>query len=106
MYAARGLALTCYQLYADQKTGLAADNVAFNTGGKLWIEQVKKWRVAGGIRGMPGVKGKGGRGPPGTKAQGNKGEKGLDYSISYSSYLLRPEVSVLPFSVSSLSAWC
>ena len=107
MWAAEGLAETCYITYADMPTGLGPDEVMFKTsdsrgfgkqqdgtwlngGGELWIDAVDTWKRRG--RGMvPGT---------GDKKKKIYSEKerltgsgtGRDYTVKKSAYLLRPEV--------------
>ncbi|KAJ7784542.1 glycoside hydrolase family 47 protein [Mycena metata] len=118
MWAAAGLAQTCYILYADQPTGLAPEEVVFKPansgrwglgkdgkwqegGGRRWIEGVEAWRAASVGSGTW----KGPLLPPGvgedvkpivyTEAERKLGKgKGRDYSVYQTAYLLRPEVSV------------
>ncbi|KAJ7044145.1 glycoside hydrolase family 47 protein [Mycena alexandri] len=115
MWAAAGLAQTCYMLYADQPTGLAPEQVVFKPansgrwglgndgkwqegGGQRWIEEVEAWRassVGSGTWKGPFL-------PPGvgedvkpivyTEAERRLGKgKGRDYSLYQTAYLLRPE---------------
>ena len=107
MWAAEGLAQTCWLIYADQPTGLGADSVImdtiFVTGGMgeeikketktlLWMDAVDKWRK-GGRRGVvPGLA------PKRPVIFNEKDEPSTrrakrDYSIMDGRYLLRPEVS-------------
>ncbi|KAJ6582035.1 glycoside hydrolase family 47 protein [Mycena capillaripes] len=115
LWAAAGLAETCYMLYADQPTGLAPDEVGFKLtdssrwglskegkwlegGGKRWIDAVEAWRKAGAGSGTW----KGRRLPPGvgedtkplvyTEIERTRGTgQGRDYSAKKLEYLLRPE---------------
>ncbi|KAJ7699061.1 glycoside hydrolase [Mycena rosella] len=115
MWAAAGLAETCYTLYADQPTGLAPEVTVFRLGnsaawgmdkhgnwmeggGWRWIDEVEKWRTGGAGSGTW----KGRRLPPGVgedtppvvytereRVQGTG--KGRDYAAKRTEYLLRPE---------------
>ncbi|KAJ6592323.1 glycoside hydrolase family 47 protein [Mycena vulgaris] len=115
LWAAAGLAETCYMLYADQPSGLAPDVTVFKLGnsaawgmdkngkwmeggGRRWIDEVEAWRVGGAGSGTW----KGRRLPPGVgegiqpmvyteieRAQGTG--RGRDYSVQQTAYLLRPE---------------
>ncbi|KAJ7117470.1 glycoside hydrolase [Mycena epipterygia] len=115
LWAAAGLADTCYLLYADQPTGLAPDEVVFKLGnsagwglgkdgkwmeggGRRWIDEVEAWRAAGAGSGTW----KGRRLPPGvgenvkpvvyTELERTRGSgQGRDYSVKRLEYLLRPE---------------
>ncbi|KAJ7509692.1 glycoside hydrolase family 47 protein [Mycena galericulata] len=112
LWAAAGLAQTCYLLYADQPTGLAPDEVQMKLrtsakwgqgkdgkwlegGGRRWIDEVEAWRAGSGTW-------KGRRLPPGvgddlkpvvyTELERVRGTgKGRDYSVKQTGYLLRPE---------------
>lgn len=107
MWAAEGLAETCYMTYADMPSGLGPDEVLFKTANSksYGMQPDGSWAVGGGERWMDAVdlwKIKG-RGPvPGT---GDKEKKvytekerltgsgsGRDYAVKKSAYLLRPEV--------------
>ncbi|KAJ7464483.1 glycoside hydrolase family 47 protein [Mycena latifolia] len=115
LWAAAGLAETCYMLYADQPSGLAPDITAFKLGtsarwgmdkdgkwmeggGRRWIDEVKAWRMGGAGSGTW----KGRRLPPGvdenvrpvvyTEFERMHGSgQGRDYSVKQTEYLLRPE---------------
>ncbi|KAK7024934.1 alpha-1,2-mannosidase [Favolaschia claudopus] len=112
LWAAEGLARTCYLFYADQPTGLAPEEISLKVsgdvryglgqegkwlegGGRRWIDEVEAWRA--------GTKWKGQRRtPPGvgeevlpvvyTEAERMRGSgRGRDYVIRQAAYLLRPE---------------
>jgi len=101
MWAAEGLAHTCWVMYADQPSGLGAEIVTFDGrwskeppspirpshGWKeqRWMEHVNRWEQGGRTSGKP--PGVGDAGLP------MKVEDGLpmDYVIHTSTYLLRPE---------------
>ncbi|KAF4602218.1 hypothetical protein EYR40_005422 [Pleurotus pulmonarius] len=42
MWAAKGLAYTCYVAYADQATGLGPDGAQFDSRSTLWVDEVRK----------------------------------------------------------------
>lgn len=100
MWAAAGLADTCYMLYADQPTGLAPEDIVVKPaegGGRQWLDEVEAWRRARRLSGR--------RFPPGvgqsitpvvyTEQERLTGTgKGRDYVIRNPMYLLRPEVCV------------
>ncbi|KAG6869223.1 hypothetical protein C0993_009086 [Termitomyces sp. T159_Od127] len=102
LWAAEGLAETCYLTYADQPTGLGPDEMIFdtappkktwdpmgsqwrvNTHGTLWLDAMKKWKKSGSRGAPPGL--------------GNKKpvihditQHNRDYGIKKAAYLLRPE---------------
>ncbi|KAF7308236.1 alpha-1,2-Mannosidase [Mycena chlorophos] len=98
LWAAAGLAETCYALYADQPTGLAPDQILIKVSsarGIPWFAEVGKWREE------PTWKGKRAT-PPGVgenlksviytehERQTGRG-RGRDYAIRIAAYLLRPE---------------
>ncbi|KAJ7763659.1 glycoside hydrolase family 47 protein [Mycena maculata] len=115
LWAAAGLAETCYMLYADQPTGLGPEQVLFKLGdsnrwglakdgrwleggGRRWIGEVEAWQAAGAGSGTW----KGRRLPPGvgedtkpvvyTELERMHGSgKGRDYGVKQTGYLLRPE---------------
>ncbi|KAJ7250458.1 glycoside hydrolase family 47 protein [Mycena haematopus] len=114
LWAAAGLAETCYLLYADQPTGLAPDEIIFKRtgdsryglkdgkwlegGGWRWIDEMEKWRTASVGSGTW----KGRRLPPGvgedtkpvvyTELERSRGTgRGRDYGVKKTAYLLRPE---------------
>ncbi|RDB20921.1 Endoplasmic reticulum mannosyl-oligosaccharide 1,2-alpha-mannosidase [Hypsizygus marmoreus] len=85
-WAAEGLAYTCWMTYADQATGLGADEMRMerwkegDAAGK-WMRHVEEWDK-GGRRG-----GK----PPGVREGKTKASGRREYSFQKMSYLLRPE---------------
>ncbi|KAF9561220.1 glycoside hydrolase family 47 protein [Agrocybe pediades] len=96
MWAAEGIAQTCWATYADQPTGLGPDEVVMDTvaddnsktsqnGEKsatfLWIDAVEKWRKSGRRGIVPGL-----REPIPVKPG-----KVRDYVFRRPGYLLRPE---------------
>ncbi|KAF8582069.1 glycoside hydrolase family 47 protein [Ramaria rubella] len=89
---AEGLAHTCWIMYADQPSGLGAEMVTFD-GGKdasevKWMRRLEKWKEDGKPGGKP--PGVGNAAPPLPSGGGNII---MDYSLTTSSYLLRPEAS-------------
>ncbi|RDB23578.1 Mannosyl-oligosaccharide 1,2-alpha-mannosidase MNS3 [Hypsizygus marmoreus] len=108
LWAAEGIAQTCWLTYADQPTGLAPDEVVMKTleGKKTWDAKGSQWRTSSNsflwMDAMKAWKRNGGRGPPpgvGDKKSvvyTNKGPQGKreperDYSVKKAEYLLRPE---------------
>ncbi|KAF9269065.1 glycoside hydrolase family 47 protein [Marasmius fiardii PR-910] len=93
MWAAEGLAQTCWLSYADQPTGLGPDEMLFKTtsrNGYTWIDAIERWRKSGSRGVPPGVDDK--RPIALTKEQLLKGDvKSRDYMLKKSGYLLRPE---------------
>lgn len=119
LWAAEGLATTCWLMYADQPSGLAPDEIVFRsrqtgrqpgafgkhfagvagggdiTRGGLWVDAMDRWRVKGGNGTPPGL---GFRAPvPYSKQELKKSAEPMrrDYSIAKSEYLLRPEVRLI-----------
>ncbi|CAK5267461.1 unnamed protein product [Mycena citricolor] len=115
LWAAKGLAETCFMMYADEESGLSPEQLIFQVkdrrwgklqngswvdgGGRRWIDEVKNWRHRLGM-GLGRFKYR--RFPPGveeklepivySKDQRQRGSgKGRDYSIKQTAYLLRPE---------------
>ncbi|KAJ7918615.1 glycoside hydrolase family 47 protein [Mycena leptocephala] len=110
LWAAAGLAETCYMLYADQSTGLGPEEVVFKLassakwgmgkdgtwmegGGRRWIDEVEAWRAAT-WRKSPLPPGVGGDMKPVvyTELERTRGTgRGRDYAVQKAEYLLRPE---------------
>jgi len=101
LWAAEGLAQTCYLTYADQPTGLGPDIITVRSGGLHpeipWMVAMQEWKRQG-RRGLPpGVGDK----RPWTGDSNNTTDMlsretsitGKDYYIRNSEYQLRPEVS-------------
>ena len=101
MWAAEGLAHTCWIMYAEQPSGLGAEVVMFD-GWRIytdpqssgdwnqqrWMEHVRRWEQDGRIGGKPpGV---------GNASLPRKFKDGLpmDYMLLNPNYLLRPEVRI------------
>jgi mannosyl-oligosaccharide alpha-1,2-mannosidase len=90
-WAAKGLAYTCWIMYADQATGLGPDEVQMQVwyGGDAkagrWVDHVDDWETEGG----------GADSPPGLDEVPPEQEpESRDYSPRKPGYLLRPEVSL------------
>jgi len=93
MWAAEGLAQTCYLTYLDQPTGLSPDEIIIYStpdraqpnrqilGGPRWIYALEKWRASGSRGTPPGLAQ---RKPVMWKAE-------RDYHVVKTWYLLRPE---------------
>ncbi|TFK39927.1 glycoside hydrolase family 47 protein [Crucibulum laeve] len=106
LWAAEGLAQTCWLTYADQPSRLAPDEIQIKVdpAGKTWdgtrwwqktesyswIEAMEKWRKSGSRGVAPGV---GDKAPVVYSESERKTGKGSrrDYAIRKSGYLLRPE---------------
>lgn len=109
MWAAEGLAQTCWMTYADQPTGLGPDEMMMeSTPGKkswnhngnhwwqqvetfTWISAVDRWNKAGRRGPVPGTADKKPVIYSEEELMSGKA-KGRDYLIYRSGYLLRPEV--------------
>lgn len=107
MWAAEGLAQTCYLTYADQPAGLGPDEIiVFSTpdrkepnkqmlGGQRWIYALEKWKAAGARETPPGLA----RNEPVVYSEAERksgrdsGTSEKDYRLIKPGYLLRPEVS-------------
>lgn len=92
MWAAKGLAETCYLTYADQPSGLCPDEVLFVPGGVPWMEVMEKWRKHGGRPPIPGL----GKKEPVVIAESEQDSRykkhiKMDYWMRDGSYKLRPE---------------
>ncbi|KAG6896530.1 hypothetical protein C0992_007664 [Termitomyces sp. T32_za158] len=111
LWAAEGLAETCYITYADQPTGLGPDEMIFKTApskktwdsptsqwransqGTLWLDALKVWKKSGS-RGVP--PGLGNKKPVVRDTKRVTGSpRDRDYEIKKVAYLLRPEVRSL-----------
>lgn len=98
LWAAEGLAQTCYLTYADQPTGLGPDIINMLSGGPrpeiLWMDAMQDWRTSGGIGPPPGV---GDKHPwVGDRTPRNAREREMayamrDYYVKNADYQLRPE---------------
>ncbi|KAH9967535.1 glycoside hydrolase [Russula dissimulans] len=94
MWAARGLAETCWVLYGESPTGLSPDDVVmilkFGSGGSgtwpaiwAWAKQLKRWEQSGAHGDPPGV------GP--AKLITDESAFAREYNPSAPGYYLRPE---------------
>ena len=83
LWAARGLAYTCWISYSDQATGLGPDQMKM-VAGERWMDHVKTWEEEGGVGGVP----------PGIQEVSRIGDSTRDYVNAQPIYLLRPEVSI------------
>ncbi|KAG8934482.1 hypothetical protein FRC02_009829 [Tulasnella sp. 418] len=102
MWAAQGIATTCWTIAADQVTGLSPDEIVFsrprgpakeNVDGKqgLWIDAVQKWEKRNG-RGWLGNSGQGSALPPGLAGSPpTQLANERDYWLRKPGYELRPE---------------
>ncbi|KAG7093958.1 hypothetical protein E1B28_007591 [Marasmius oreades] len=93
MWAAEGLAQTCWLSYADQPTGLGPDEMIFRTTSRHaypWMDAIEHWRKSGSRGAPPGIGDK--RAVALTREQRLKGDaRTRDYVLKKSGYLLRPE---------------
>ncbi|KAF8637671.1 hypothetical protein AX17_002737 [Amanita inopinata Kibby_2008] len=84
LWAAKGLAYTCYLTYADQETGLGPDEMKMDQWTPMsegrWLTQLERWEQQGRPSGVP----------PGLEEVPPTQEE-KDYSVTKDSYLLRPE---------------
>ncbi|KAF8347775.1 glycoside hydrolase [Amanita rubescens] len=85
MWAAQGLAYTCYIMYADHATGLSPDEVSMDTWSPVkdegrWLTQLEEWRAQEPPSGLP---------PGLEEVPANATDR--DYRSLKDSYLLRPE---------------
>ncbi|KAH7885871.1 glycoside hydrolase family 47 protein [Phlebopus sp. FC_14] len=98
LWAAEGIAQTCYLTYADQPSGLGPDTVSMRVGGKFgetrWMDAMREWKKGGSVDLPPGVKEKRPwtADPRATTAK----ERDVaaikrDYGIRNVAYYLRPE---------------
>lgn len=108
MWAAEGLAQTCWLSYADQPTGLGPDEMQIQGQVKLvwdakdelwihndiglhWLDAMEKWKQAGSRGAPPGV---GIKSPVHVSFHEKTTQRGRkrDYLAKKPDYLLRPEV--------------
>ncbi|TFK51900.1 glycoside hydrolase family 47 protein [Heliocybe sulcata] len=112
LWAAEGLAQSCWLMYADQKSGLGPDEVVMDIapragsevyqdptdgregdyGAGTWFEALEKWRKSGAKGAPPGTADR----PPVTydeneQRNGPRPGHSRDYATRRSGYLLRPE---------------
>lgn len=105
-WAAQGLAHTCWIAYADSKTGLGPECVAFGIwgtagGGRRWIEAVEEWEGdRDAMKARATLDGKlfneeTWSAPPGVKdAAPVRQDESTEYFVRDGRYMLRPEVRV------------
>lgn len=95
MWAAKGLAYTCWVSYADSATGLGPDGLMMEWdgdgdedgsggGGERWVEALRRWEDGGRKGDVPGL---------GLGVAGVGAGAGRDYTGN-AGYYLRPEVRV------------
>jgi len=102
MMAAKGLARSCWLMYADQPSGLAPEEVVFERSWKdqvesqgeahmPWMYAFERWKLTGGSRGgasePPGI----GDGDQAAQPMPDASTDAKDYFVLTSKYLLRPE---------------
>lgn len=121
LWAAQGLAQTCWVTYADQPTGLGPDEIVMdvfmgtNTWTEqndessprhdtyLWLDAVEKWRSSGGRGIIPGL-----ADPKPiiySKGETSVGGKSRDYVIRKPGFLLRPEVRIITIDIDLKSSF-
>lgn len=96
MWAAEGIAQSCYLSYRDMPSGLGPDEMLMYTekDGTVypWLDALDKWYTSGGRRGPPpGVDDK----KPVVYKERDRllgSGRGRDYALKKTGYLLRPEV--------------
>ncbi|KAG6833227.1 hypothetical protein H0H87_009848 [Tephrocybe sp. NHM501043] len=109
LWAAEGLAQTCYLTYADQPTGLGADEMIFKTStmktswdsvssqwrtrvqGDLWMDAMSRWKSSGSRGVPPGLEDKAPIVYEKSRQATNVRLRDRDYTLKKSAYLLRPE---------------
>ncbi|KAF8967710.1 glycoside hydrolase family 47 protein [Flammula alnicola] len=96
LWAAEGLAQTCWLTYADQPCGLGPDEIMMNTvhsetaNSYRWIDAIDKWKGSGGRGIVPGLADQ--RPVIYTEYERLHGTGiGRDYVLRRAGYLLRPE---------------
>ena len=93
MWAAKGLAETCYLTYADQPSGLGPEEILFVSGGVRWMKVMEEWRKRGGRGPIPGLRRKKPIVIPLHDSETEyKKHAQMDYWTRAGAYLLRPEV--------------
>ncbi|EGO22334.1 glycoside hydrolase family 47 protein [Serpula lacrymans var. lacrymans S7.9] len=89
LWAAEGLAQTCWLTYADQPSGLGPDVVLMQSGGRSWMEAMGSWKRWGSKGPPPGV---GHKLPWSDDAiRPHSQSKTKDYLVKTATYYLRPE---------------
>ncbi|KAF9218511.1 glycoside hydrolase family 47 protein [Gyrodon lividus] len=98
LWAAEGIAQTCYLTYADQPSGLGPDVVAMRVGGKFgetrWMDAMRKWKKSGQVGSPPGVGDKHpwvGNPTATTAREREVDTMKRDYGVKNMAYYLRPE---------------
>ncbi|KAG6864850.1 hypothetical protein C0991_006791 [Blastosporella zonata] len=108
LWAAEGLAQTCYLTYADQPTGLGPDEMVFHTTvkktwdsaasiwridtpGTLWMNAMKRWKGSGSRGVPPGLEDKAPVVYEKSRQATSAYLRERDYTIRKAAYLLRPE---------------
>lgn len=99
MWAAQGIAETCYLTYADQPSGLGPDEVQFSQSGTPWMDHVDKWWDHGRRGDVPGLER--GKQPVIVTQQRYHGSSAhsmdREYGVKRTGYLLRPEVCIVVY---------
>lgn len=98
MWAAEGIAYSCWITYADHDTGLGPDEVTMNPWDDdphkgRWLPHLEEWKTSGRPGGTP---------PGLAEAPIVKDRAERDYAPRKTEYLLRPEVNSIYLSVMSL----
>ncbi|KAH7922317.1 glycoside hydrolase family 47 protein [Leucogyrophana mollusca] len=98
LWAAQGIAQTCYLTYADQPTGLGPETVQMRSGGPFgeipWMEAMQVWRKRGRKGSPPGVGDKrqwAGDHNATTAKERDIAANSRDYGVRNQDYYLRPE---------------
>ncbi|KAF8840808.1 glycoside hydrolase family 47 protein [Paxillus ammoniavirescens] len=98
LWAAEGIAQTCYLTYADQPSGLGPDVVTMRVGGKFgetrWMDAMRRWKNGGQVGSPPGVGDKHPwvGNPNATTAREREIDTiKRDYGVRNMGYYLRPE---------------
>ena len=86
VWAAEGLAHTCWITYADSATGLGPERVHFKPPGRKWVHVVEEWEKMGRPGGVP---------PGVNQAVPVEVGEEREYTSDDPRYLLRPEVCVV-----------
>jgi mannosyl-oligosaccharide alpha-1,2-mannosidase len=83
LWAAEGLAHTCWLTYADSPTGLGPDEAVFPTWtSERWVDVLDQWK-GNGSHGRPPATG---------QAEPEHDQSKQNYNVLHDGYLLRPEV--------------
>lgn len=98
LWAAEGIAQTCYLSYADQPSGLGPDFISMRidkSGEIRWMDVMREWKASGQLGSPPGVADKRpwvGNPRAKTVKQKQIDTSTRDYGIRNTAYYLRPEV--------------